>query len=190
MPPPKTPDPLFRVVSKLKNNRLVAAREARGMNAAQAARAIGVEPTLLGAFENFKQTARLKDGRWSVPATRIAAFYGIPPDELWPEAVNAVRRTESVQLLREEDILYLEPPETPLAALEASEEARLVRVALSALAGENVRLATVVRRHSEDGADFQVIGDELGVTRTRAHQMYAQGVRRMRAYIERKTKGT
>ena len=116
----------LRIVARLRNNRLIRAREALGYtNAAQAARALGLSPAMLWALETLKDSpvfrgARpgFKAGDWTKSALRVAKAFGTTPEYLWPEELDAVKKTKVVIELNVPQ-MCLEPPPTTEKALES-----------------------------------------------------------------------
>lgn len=188
MAPPKTPDPLFRVVSRLKNNRLVAAREAKGLTLRQAAEAAGVEAQTLSGLETFRLSpVRKRDGTWTPSAVKVATYYGRPPDELWPDEIHAVRRTVSVQMLEAEAVytLGVGAPPTPHELLEGAEDKEIVRREYEAMHKDYAR---VIALRVEEGLDFEEMGERLRISASHARTVYYQGLAHLRRRLERRHK--
>jgi hypothetical protein len=124
----KIQDPVkpLRIVARLRNNRLIRAREALGYtNAAQAAYALGLPLDAVWAFEALKQSpvfrgARpgFEEGDWTKSALRVAKAFGTTPEYLWPEELVAVKKTKVVIELSVPK-MCLEPPPTKEKALES-----------------------------------------------------------------------
>jgi hypothetical protein len=133
----------FRVEMRLRNNRLIRAREALGyMTAKAAADALGLPYSDLVSYETLYVSPWSKrHGDWKKTAMRVAVAYRRAPEDLWPDVVRSVRRTRTMV---EADVPagYLEPPETPEEALERSETSRIVAAAVDDLP---YSLAKVVR---------------------------------------------
>lgn len=115
------PDPSrirpLRVVAKLRNNRLVTAREALGYaTAAEAARALGLPYGILVGYECLADSPRSlrAEGGWKPTALRIAAAYRNLPEWFWPPELAAVQKTTST--------MEIEVPMGEIRGLVATEE--------------------------------------------------------------------
>lgn len=84
----------LRVTLRVRNNRLIRAREQLGLTAREAAERIGINYALLLEYERLKRDPRSrksnKEGRLTDAAWKIVNFYGLPWQELWPDAALAV----------------------------------------------------------------------------------------------------
>ena len=83
----------LRIVAKLKNNRLIRAREAMGYKSIKAAaRAIHMSYSTLARFEALTEDPwSHHTNDWKAIAWKIARAYVYHPEELWPEAVRRVK---------------------------------------------------------------------------------------------------
>src|SRR4028119_2308520 len=122
---------IFRLEARLKNNRLVKARlEAGVRTSSAAAEAIGVTKQDLSGLETLRLSPRGTRGFKGV-ARRIADFYGFSPEYLWPDALDVVKKRESVLELSERQVGHLLTPGRP-----APSDARLAREECKRLLGE------------------------------------------------------
>jgi len=105
------PKPL-RVLVKIKNNRLIELREARGMSAKETAEACGVSYSTYVDYEGLRLKAkhwypRRSDSAvwvWRASAMRIADFWGQLPDDLFPEVTQSVAKTSSYFKANEKEV--------------------------------------------------------------------------------------
>lgn len=123
-----TSDKIFRVESKIKNARLIKAREDAGYKTTTAAaEAIGVPaPTLCGLETMADRAYRKKDGLPRAVAVKIASFYGMSCAYLWPDELDLVKKRKvSVDLSANEAALMLASdaprPDDHLIAVDALE---------------------------------------------------------------------
>ena len=88
----KSPD--FDVVIKLRNNHLVAFRESMGWSVAQAAEKMGVSYVTYVEYENLRRSplSYKYPGKWKKSALRVAEYFQVSPDEIWPEAIQRVKQ--------------------------------------------------------------------------------------------------
>jgi lambda repressor-like predicted transcriptional regulator len=148
----------LRVVAKLRNNRLIRAREELGlMSAKAAADKLGVDYQMLIRYEGLKVDPwDCRRGDWKEGARRIADAYGYHPEELWPEVTREVQRTTA--------ILEVGAADVPLALSPPAPDADLAIDCRRALASLPPREAAVIRRRfGIDEADGDCTLKEIGV---------------------------
>lgn len=163
---------------RVRNNRLRERRIALGMNQRQLAAAAGVCPSSYGRLEGLKGSPRhVKTGEWITDAQRLAAFHQVPEEELFPAAIDAVRKTFTVTTLdvREaEEFLLSDHSRRLIAAPDARyDEADLSAAVVRALGNLPSRYEKALRlRMGFDGDGhewtFDEIGGHFGVSKTRA----------------------
>ncbi len=90
----------FEVTVRIRNNQLKERRLALGLSGSKLAERIGVSYGAYVALEGLRShpMTRHRGGviGWRSVAEKIASFYRVPPDVLWPEAIRAVRKSETV----------------------------------------------------------------------------------------------
>jgi RNA polymerase sigma factor (sigma-70 family) len=177
--------PIFRVRSKLYNNRLIEAREKAGFKTmAEAARAIGIPYPTLVNLEGLKLPAMGRRGCWTKTATRISNCYKVPCEELWPEELNYVSQTEKEETF---DIPadLLEPPTAPDELVADQEVYDQVQQILPDL---SPALQKVLRARyglgDEPPKTLQEVGDLFGISRTRASTLEEKALRQIRERIK------
>lgn len=84
----------LRLTLKVRNNRLIRARESLGLGAMEASKRIGISYSTLLELENLKTSPLGRRGSWRKPVLKVALFYGNTTDYFWPEAVMAVVEPE------------------------------------------------------------------------------------------------
>lgn len=100
----------LRVTMRVSNNRIKRMREERGFSARAASTAAGVKYASWLDYEALRTKPfgcrRGFDRRldWTVVAKKIAAFLGVTPDWLWPEATLAVVQPTVVAEIDAEDL--------------------------------------------------------------------------------------
>ncbi len=85
----------FELRMRLRNNRLVRLREQLSLSPKEASERIPISYGTLLQFEALKRSPVGARG-WTPLALRLAAFYGVEPGWLWPDAVQAVSRPDLV----------------------------------------------------------------------------------------------
>jgi len=181
------PRPL-RIVVRVKNNRLFSAREALGLSQLHLGKASGVAYGTVNKYENGKGIPMRSTGHWNESALKIAKFLRMLPEDLFPEAVLALKQTRferevseaDSQRLAEVKTFLLEPPPTPetiAAQLELRDD---VATALGKL---KPRLAQILRwRFAIDGPELTLdqVGDNLGLSQERTRQLEARAIQMLR----------
>jgi hypothetical protein len=147
----------LRVVAKLRNNRLIRAREELGlMSAKAAADRFGIDYGRLVKYEGLKEdpwSRRRSD--WKEGARQIADAYGYHPEELWPEVTREVQRTTAILEVGAVDVPLALAPSTENADLDLAIDCRRALMLLSP------REAAVIRRRfGIDNADGEQTLDE------------------------------
>ena len=137
----------------------------------------------LAEYEPVEVTA------WTVYAEKLAAFFCVSPDVLFPEALRAIRKTTIVSALNVPQLLAvagLASGEPSSAQMVDGIEAREVSAALSdALATLRPRSAEILRRRYglDDGGDGQtqdVIGVDFDICGARVQSLEAEALRKLR----------
>jgi len=177
-------DPIFRVEVRLRNDRLIRAREELGWTQAEAARQIGINGSLLNALETFRASPWGAEG-WRPTAETIATFYGLGLDYMWPDAIDRVTRTrfEASIAAGVAGSLVGEHSQRLLSAV-AGEDAETADALRDAVAGLDERDLRVLTRRYRDDWTLDEIGMEDGTQRARIRQLEARGLRRMRRRID------
>mgnify|MGYP001565051675 CR=1 FL=1 len=172
----------FRVVARLRNNRLIRAREALGYaSCRQAVEKIGVSYTTLINYESLSKSPwdeRAKEGGWSPSARKIADAYAYHPEELWPEVMKDVRARAAV--------LELSEPTLSVAVdrrLDYGELRGVVQKQLATLRPADREV--LERRFGLNGREAQTLEGVAAslsspVNRERARQIEARGLRNLR----------
>jgi transcriptional regulator with XRE-family HTH domain len=162
----------FRVCIRLKNNRLVRAREDLGLSITALADACGVGVSKLCAFENFKRSPLAESGEWREDAIKLAHFHGVSAEWLWPE--------EGRRLLAQAMALEATCTElTTLPVLERERTEPLVQL------GEWMQELSVAEKGVLDarmrGRERSEIAEQRGLSRGRIGQLEQRGLDKLRA---------
>ena len=179
----------FEVTIRVRNNLLKQRRLELGIESASAfARRLAVSVSAYSRLEAMTLSPLTASGEWRPMALKIAAFHAVSPEELWPEAVLAFGAPEATRRLAAEEIAALGWAERralpgPREALEERELAAAADEALGQLAARQPRLAAFMRlRFGFDGEPrtLEQAAREMGVSRSRAGQLEASGIRQLR----------
>lgn len=176
----------FRIVAKIKNNRLIRARLALGYaTCADAARNMEVSLTTLCRYENLQENPwSASRGDWKDVAKKIAAAYAYHPGELWPDTLRKV----------EARTLTLEVSTTPRAYLPELPEGRRPIKSLSAQVDESLASLSPRQREviearfgighgaksGDESSTFEEIGSSLNLSRERVRQLELRALRHLR----------
>ena len=167
----------FEIRIKIRNNLLIQRREALGLNNKEIAKLMGLS---LGNYNNYEnliikplktniylRTEENPEGlstEWKESALKIAEFYQVAPDELWPDVIFKVQNNmllrkvgaEIVEALLGKATLYTSLP--PSELYELKEKAQIVKDAVSTL--PELYQIILNKRFSLDGGptfEFKII---------------------------------
>lgn len=129
----------LRLEMRLKNNRLIKARERLGFNSAHAfADAVDLSYSTVREYESLRRSPVSKDekklGEWKESARSVAELLGESCEYFWPESVcqvvtSTITRELDVEALKS----LIEAPKTPLELLEEAELSKVVGESLEVL---------------------------------------------------------
>jgi len=110
----------LRVTVHIRNNRLMRAREDRGMTREQLGKAAGVSDSTIAGLETIRvHPHHIRRGGWKPSALRLASFFGVAPEELFPDSVLAVAESKKTVEVDGRDVARLMPPDA-MSALPSS----------------------------------------------------------------------
>lgn len=162
----------------LRNNLLRSRRLAAGLSLHELARQAHTDATSICAFERLKRSPLTKAGEWRLSARRLATYWKVLPEDLWPEAIQRVQKAtvertfdaaEVDALLSTEQQYLALPPDEQVAEAELRQKLEEVLQALS----ESQR--DVLTRLA-NGETYAEIADARGVTRNRICQIRQQAM--------------
>jgi DNA-directed RNA polymerase specialized sigma24 family protein len=175
---------VFRVTAKIRNNRLIEAREALGYKTArEAAEKLGLPYSTLVGYETLHETPRNRRGEYRSVVIRIATAYRNVPEWFWPEETEHVTQRE-VSIRCEAPIGFLNAPPMPDEKLLADERLEGVLTATKDLSW---RQEHVFKRYhdlvGEGPVTFEELGKELGVSGTSVQQTLRVAESKMRTLL-------
>ncbi len=167
----------FRVIAKLRNGRLIRAREQLGiMSTRIAAEKIGIKYQTLLSFESLANAPwNTKMKRWKPAALLIAEYYGYHPEELWPDVIKEVRETEA-----QFDIAH---PSVVISSGDAVAHHELQERVREQLHTLNPKEQLIIERWFGIKGDEETqyeIGDALRISHTRVGQIAEKAIRKLR----------
>lgn len=175
----------FDVRIRIKNNRLVERREKLGVSALAFAAMVGVNYVTYIKYENLKSyPLRGKSpGSWTAQAKKIADFYGVQPEELWPNIVRKIKKNEVRKKINAEQA-YLLVGEGTARLSENTEDTvikrELARDINAVLATLTPREEKVLRCLYKEDLTLQEVGEKMGVSPGRIRQIEQKALRRLR----------
>lgn len=178
----------FELTLRLRNNLLKRRRVELGLSARQFAEKAGLGYATYLDFEGLRKSPLNQNGQWSKSAQAIADFHGLPPEDLWPDTVLAVRQPQIVAEIEGEVALALggyaqtfELPPTPEDLFLLAEKSQVIEKALNTLRpSEKKALQERVmedRTRKDVGVDFY---DTHSVSHTRIMQIEEQALEKLR----------
>jgi transcriptional regulator with XRE-family HTH domain len=163
----------FRILVRVKNNRLVRLREELGLKVCEFAKLVGLNASLVCNLENLKVPAWTENG-WRPGALVIADYHGVSPEYLWPDEVAKVKKTAFMLEAAMEDVLRFRQPDEEL---EAKELTSITRGLLEKVSPRQKRVIEMVMSDEKSHAE---IGEQEDTSRSRITQIKEQGLGRMR----------
>jgi transcriptional regulator with XRE-family HTH domain len=161
----------IRAVLKLKNNRLIKAREQLGLTAAALSEKIGVDKNSISKLENLRLGPIDGFGRIRSCVQKLADFHGYSVEYLFPDSIGALQARSVTREFSVAEAMRLSQ-RTPEQELEVKEAKQLLEWAVSetSVAGRGRKLIESFL----DGETREVSGSKLGVSGTRAGQLEAR----------------
>lgn len=184
----------LRVSIKMRNNRLVTAREQMKLSQAEAASRIGVSAGILMAYEKLERQPTTPSGGWLDCALLICCFYSKPPEWLWTDAVRKVRKGNVTKVVNVQDMtnaLGLDAPPQPLELVEHKESIELLDEAMAKMPPhEQTLLDCRFGLHGKEElplheAHRHYHGPAGGISGSRMSQIENRALRRLRSSKQR-----
>jgi hypothetical protein len=194
----------FEVTIKLRNNQLKARRNELGLGIKELCKVAHISPDAYMGLESLKLSpiydhehvsgktrspvkTGWQKGDWRPTALKLAEFFGCPPEELFPDAIMRVRKSQIVAEFNIEQlpaaaidqIPQLLP--SPEDAVAASEARAAIKSAIETLPPREQIVLT--QRFGFDGRGERTLDEvchSLGVTRERARQIEAKALKKLR----------
>ncbi len=180
----------FELTMKLRNNCLKARRLALGLTAKELAEKAGLRHSAYVAYETMyrspigKPNGIRRSEWWKDSALKLAIFHRCTVEELWPEAVLAVKKPVVVAEVEARTALALasgammmQLPPAPDEFLEQKEAVELLRSAMGEL---TPREEAYLRNRFENDKTHKEASAELGVSKAAGMQMEARALRKLR----------
>ena len=174
-------DPL-RVISRIRNNRLMEVREQLGLSTRQFAERAGV------GYQHYNSIENLSKVPSSAVADKIAFAANTPAEILFPAYLGAIQVTRVERTISEEAVLSLQDAERlklPAGEYLHDENVHAREAIEQAIETLKPRYRQVIRmRFGLDGdgpgASLAEIGEQLGIGVARVQQIENSALRRLR----------
>ena len=177
----------YRVEVKVKNNYLFSMMKSYGIeNVPQLGKATGISINVLYTYLNLTKTPHTKKGRLLPSVEALCSFFSCAVDDLFPpqHIENPLEKNSGVIEANMNELVssnLLGGGTDPLELLEKQDTPKLVSTALEKL---NPRERMVIKaRFGLDGEEektLQEIAEVLDVCRSRARQIEAKALRKLR----------
>jgi RNA polymerase sigma factor (sigma-70 family) len=163
----------FNIQIKVRNARLLRAIRSVSDSAADFSRLSGVSQTVISALLTMKLSPMRKDGTWTVPATEIASYVGMTPEEIWPAHMERLllKRAEAEIEFSAADVLAIAGD-----GENATIQRQLLERWAAALTPKQIEI--IGRRNA--GETYEEISKDFGVTRERIRQQEFRAIYKMR----------
>lgn len=185
----------FEVEFRIRNNAIKQRRAMLRLNQAQLAKKVGVCQGTINAYETLKHSPiHAATNKWKDSALKLAKFFKIDPEQLWPDVTKYIAQTTITQKLSAREMQYIfeqqqqmeiENEITPERLLLLSENQNHIEEQLNSLPA---RYCDVVkRRHGFNGEESQTlrgIGKSLGITQERVRQIELKAYRMLQWRIK------
>lgn len=164
----------FEVEVRIRNNRLKQHRLESGYRSQPAlAKAAGVSVGMISALESMSESPLAAHGGWKPSALKLAEFFGVGPDELFPPETHAPGRTAATKRLDADEIQGLlqsdytqQAVESPEAALARQEQHAALHAAVDRLPPRRRRAVELYfGLNGNEEMTLAGVGEELGITR-------------------------
>lgn len=181
---PKNKEDEFRVKVGLRNNRLIALREAKGLTQTEAAKLMKMSVGRLNGFECLRDTPITNEGVFSPMAQRIADFYETKVSWIFPEAIEQIvnRELEFTRSAEEMPDIFREQgslleQSTPAQLLDRKVVVENLHHILQSL---TPRQEKILKMRFFEEKTYKEIGKIFGITGSRVRDIEAKALRLLR----------
>jgi RNA polymerase sigma factor (sigma-70 family) len=186
----------FELTFKIRNNLLIQRREEMRLSRGECAKAIGIHYVDYCRYEAMSRSPvtskNVKDSFWTPTALRIAKFFGVDPEELFPPSVRQVRKNKAVKKVDFVELVPLLPEHEEMAVLaeynptedviDLSKLKNKTQEILRTLTPREQRILEMRFGINEKNKEYSLeeIGEDFEVTRSRIMQIEAKALRKLR----------
>lgn len=128
---------------------------------------------------------------WRDSALKIAEFFDVSPEELWPDEVTNICNPVASRTMDVSEVVGLidempDPPLLPSESIERREDIQNLEAALQTLTPRQEKVLRERFGIGGETSDLKKIGDEIGVSRERVRQIEAKALSEMRFIMKSK----
>jgi DNA-directed RNA polymerase specialized sigma subunit len=178
----------YRIEVKVKNNLLWQAMQFKGIkNAAHLSREVNLAPQVIGRYLNLAENVYDREGNYKKSFQKICDYFNMMPCELYPEErMNdpLIKNKGAIEVSQTELKTLSGVESDPVALIHQDQVQDAVRNLIGLLTPRDAKAVKMRAGIDDREHTFEEIGDELGVGKNRARQIYDTALRRMR-YSER-----
>ena len=178
----------YRIELKVKNNLLWQAMQFKGIkNAAHLSREVNLAPQVIGRYLNLTENVYDREGNYKKNFQKICDYFNMMPCELYPEErMNdpLIKNKGAIEVSQTELKTLSGVESDPVALIHQDQVQDAVRNLIGLLTPRDAKAVKMRAGIDDREHTFEEIGDELGVGKNRARQIYDTALRRMR-YSER-----
>jgi len=184
----------FHIEVRVRNNLLLSRRIDLDLSQQALAKKIGISHGMYLKYENLITCPYKKAydgefyGEWKPTALKIADFYKVLPEDLWPDVVLSVEKNRVFREASAAQFGNMIGNSTRLAALppdEHLEKKRMKEQCLEVLDKMGQRNKELVVKHfgldGEPSMDMAELGEHFGICRGRVNEIIKIALRRMRS---------
>lgn len=172
---------------QVRNNRLKERRLRLGMSQSKFVEAAQISLSRYRELELLRASPQNSDGSWKDVALALSAFHAVEPEELFPEAVLAVKQPSLVRKIDGLDLRQLMTThqhrmiEGPAEVYDRLETGKQITRSLATLSPREEKVIRLRFGFDGDGEHtLDEVSEKLGVTRERIRQVEAKGLRKLR----------
>ena len=178
----------YRIELKVKNNLLWQAMQFKGIkNAAHLSREVNLAPQVIGRYLNLTENVYDREGNYKKNFQKICDYFNMMPCELYPEErMNdpLIKNKGAIEVSQTELKTLSGVESDPVALIHQDQVQDAVRNLIGLLTPRDAKAVKMRAGIDDREHTFEEIGNELGVGKNRARQIYDTALRRMR-YSER-----
>jgi transcriptional regulator with XRE-family HTH domain len=172
----------------IRNNQLKQRRLELGLSQPALAKAVGMSMGLVNGYETLHKSPVGASGDWKDSAVKLAGFFGMQPEDLFPEAVlsiDAAKRKHTLRVDAEEAMLLTgNTPKalpSPEQYLDLKDRGQAIHDALHELTTrEGYVVAMRCGFDGGEGHTLEEVAEAVGITKERARRVEAKAYRKLR----------
>lgn len=175
----------FYALIKVQQGRLKAAMKEMGVHTAiDLSRKAGTSYTAVNDLLNFRMSPKTKDGEWRLPVLSICKVLGYEPDDLFPQYLDTVIQTNSIEVFSDYNQLLGNTEQLQLNPADEVESNDCNEVLFDALQKLPERERDVVVSRIMEGKTLEECGKKWRCTRSNIALIEARALKMLRKQAE------